>query len=419
MVHRTRARRAIVGSLGAAVLATACASAGSKTTSSSSVDTPVRPASGGGVVRIQTTDGVEIVDGGHVVLGVPNAVASPRGDRVFSVDGTTLRTYDGNTGAVLSEQTLPGPGLRAVAASVDGERVALADTPARIGDGVMVPGREQTTVVIAGARPGPSEAARPLRLDGNLAPEAFSTDDSHLFVIEYLPPSNPDRYRVRQLDLATGVVGPVLTFDKVNDAEEMRGLSRTQVLSPETPDGQFLYTLYTKVQGDDDQYGFVHVLQLGWGLVHCIELPPSLGLDQEGGSLALSPDGRRLYVARATGAIAELDATRSLGARAPFPILRTITVPAPPGATTSALAVDGPNLWVGLGSELVSVDRQALQSRTRLTVDGPVHALAAGSAGQLVAATSRGVVLVDQVTGSERPVVDVGAPVRHLTVTPG
>jgi hypothetical protein len=408
LVHRRGVSFAVL----AVLLVGACSSGGSRTA-------PPSTAAADGVVHVQTSEGVKLVaTDGRTVLDAANAVASPRWDRVFAVDGTTLRTYDGQTGVVIGEQPVP-LGLRPVAASVDGDWVALSDALARVGDGVMVPGRDQTRVMVAPAEPGPSAAARTMVVAGNVAPEAFSTDDSRLFVIEYLPAASPDRYRVRALDLETGAVGPVLTFDKESDAEEMRGLSRTQVLSPPTPAGQFLYTLYTRIQGDDDQYGFVHVLQLDGGLVHCIDLPADLGLDQAGGSLALSPDGDRLYVASATGAVAELDARQSLGTSAPFPILRATSVPVPPGAGLSALAVDGPDLWVGLGTDLTAVDRQAWQTRTRLTVDGPVGALAPGAGDQLLAATPAGLVLVDPASGAERSLGALAHPVRHLALTGG
>ena len=356
---------------------------------------------------------------GRTVLDASNAVGSPKWDKVFTVTGATLRTLDGTTGATISEQDLPATGLRPMAGSIDGEWVALSDAPTRVGDGVMEPGQERTTVVVAPSRPDPSRPQQTMVLVGNFTPEAFSVDDRRLFVIEYLPPLNPDRYRVRQLDIGGAKPGPVLTFEKVDDTEEMRGLSRTQVLSPTVTGGPFLYTLYTKIQGDDAQYGFVHVLQLGGGLVHCIDLPATLGLDQKGGSIALSPDGTRLYVASATGTVAELDTTQNLSSHAPFPILRTTTVatPATPASST-AISVDGSKLWVALGSAIVSVDRRDLQPGLRLTVDGPVAALAPGPSGSLVAATTTGLVLVDTASAAQRLLAAITPPVRHLAVSP-
>src|SRR6202011_4271287 len=113
---------------------------------------------------------------------------------------------------------------------------------------------------------------------GNYAPDAFASDDQHLFVLEYQPPLAPDRYSVRSLDLKTGAVSGVGSRSKTAAPEEtMRGARRTSVLSP---DRQVLYTLYTNqpehlhsrdlragmTQSSGDVYAFVHVLNLteGW-----------------------------------------------------------------------------------------------------------------------------------------------------------
>jgi hypothetical protein len=102
MVHRRSVSFAVL----AVLLAAACSSGGSRTAS------PPSTAAADGVVHVQTTEGVRLVaTDGHTVLDAANAVASPGWDRVFAVDGTTLRTYDGQTGRVITEQPVP-VGLR-------------------------------------------------------------------------------------------------------------------------------------------------------------------------------------------------------------------------------------------------------------------------------------------------------------------
>src|SRR5207244_13219195 len=115
-------------------------------------------------------------------------------------------------------------------------------------------GRAATDLVIARADGSPP---RQYSLPGNLSPEAFSSDTDALFVIQYSPPMAPDRYRVRRLDLATGTIGDVASPDADLQAD-MRGTAQVQSFSP---DGNRLYTLYTRIEGSRRR-AFVHVLSL-------------------------------------------------------------------------------------------------------------------------------------------------------------
>ena len=71
-------------------------------------------------------------------------------------------------------------------------------------------GRATTSLTVVSTDTGDM---RDYPLAGNFEPEAFATSGSSLFVIEYLPPMAPDRYRVRKLDLETGEVGAVYSVD--------------------------------------------------------------------------------------------------------------------------------------------------------------------------------------------------------------
>ena len=85
-----------------------------------------------------------------------------------------------------------------------------------------------------------------MELPGNLEPEAFSAAGERLFVLDYLPPAAPDRYRVRMVNLATGKLEPLLTPAKSvvppGAEEEMRGEGRQAVYDAGR---QLLFTLYT------------------------------------------------------------------------------------------------------------------------------------------------------------------------------
>ena len=86
-----------------------------------------------------------------------------------------------------------------------------------------------------------------VELPGNLEPEAFDITGQVLFVLDYLPPVAPDRYRVRVVDLHPRQLQPLFTRLKSvvppGAEEEMRGEGRQAVYG--TRKARQLFTLYT------------------------------------------------------------------------------------------------------------------------------------------------------------------------------
>src|SRR5579864_1690069 len=271
---------------------------------------PAPPQPAGAVAHLQNGGGITTITlASRGRWDAPGGIATPDWSTIFTVSDGALRTLDGVTGTVRASQPV-APGLSPVVASPDGQLVALADTPVRIGQSVFPPGRVRSTIVVAPASPAGGQP-RTIELGGNIVPEAFSTDHTQLFVIEFLPPAQPDRYRVRSIDIASGTLGPVYTFDKEIDTEIMQGLSRTQVFVPNGTFGQMLYTLYSRADGPGAGYGELHALSLSGGLVHCTDFPPALQIGPDGGAITASPDGQRVYVANRSGTVAEVDASGS------------------------------------------------------------------------------------------------------------
>ncbi len=168
-----------------------------------------------------------------------------------------------------------------------------------------------------------------LDVPGNVEPEAFSLSGDALFVIDFVPPLTPERYRVARLDLTRGTVDDVRSKEEELQ-EPMRGTARAQTVAP---DGRRLYTLYTReATADEPAEAFVHVLDLDTETASCVDLPAEFATDPLG-AVAVTPSGSRLFVySPAAGALAELD-TRSLE------VSRTATVVPPVGtAPTSARA---------------------------------------------------------------------------------
>ena len=198
-------------------------------------------------------------------------------------------------------------------------------------------------------------------LPGCLEPEGFTPQGDALYVLDYLPPRQPDRYRVRLLDLATGIVGPLFTRDKslipAGAEEEMRGEGRQAVYASTRTT---LFTLYTHqpehehtrdlqaggARDDAPQvHAFVHSLSLEMRFAYCIDLPAPFGEGSaEGHAIALSPVSGDPYVVDATnGTIARLDGMNLT--------VDKVAKVLPGGAdhASAAISVDG-ELFVGAGT---------------------------------------------------------------------
>ncbi|TDB81868.1 YncE family protein [Micromonospora sp. KC721] len=315
---------------------------------------------------------------------IPHAVAAPDGRVVHATASegadTACWRLDVSTGHTSQHVTLPGRWVPQTV-STDGSLVAL--TPDAVSVTAARPGPRDVTPVLVVDSDG---IRHRLRLPGNVVPEAFTDDRSGLFVLEWLPPHAPDRYRVRVVDLATGTAAALSTRDKrpvpAGAEEEMRGDGRQAVLAPNRT---ILYTLYTHqpdhqhtrdlVSGrPGDVHAFVHTLHLGGRWAYCIDLPHPFGEGPANGhAMALSPDGSRLLVTDVTsGAVAEIS-TEELTVR------RTATLA---GGTGPAYAVaDRDRLIVGAGRTLRVVDLAGLRVAAERPVRDPVTGLLRGPGG--------------------------------------
>lgn len=276
-----------------------------------------------------------------------------------------------------------------------------------------------THLVAVGPEPGPRTSTpislvseggvRELRLAGNVEPEAFSTDDQVMYVLEYLPPDKPDRYRVRMYDLAQGVSNPLLTRDKrpvpQGKEEEMRGQGRQAVRG-----GGVLYTLYTHqpehqhvrdlVAGHDsapEVHAFVHVLNLEQRWAYCLDLPQPFGLGPaEGHTLALW--GGRLYVFDATsGRLVSADTEQLTLDRSAF-----LT----PAAGPAAALADTDRLYLAAGTQVQVVDKANLTSVASWSLPGQARGLATRP-GELLVGSGEQVLRLDPATGARRDIIDL------------
>ncbi len=373
---------------------------------------------------------VRVPDGGVVFAG-HDAVSSLGGGWVLSATAsagsTLLRERDGATGEQVSSLRVPGD-LDVRAVSESGRAVALMDPlPAGWDPAVPLP-RARTTIVVA----DPTGAAEPRTYDlrGNFEPEAFSTDDGSLFLIQHLPAETPSVYRVTQLDLQRGKVYPV--FGPFKGApERMPGTRLEQVLAP---DASQLYTLYTSSRPGyaphdapvpaNASVSFVHVLSLREGWAHCVGLPKAMWdrpASQE--AMATTPDGTHLFVIDpGLGTVAVMH-TKTLE-------VRTASIDIPiTGAierTSAMVSPDGRTLYVAVatarGSAVGAFDAATFERAATWTVDGSISGLGVASDGAHVyAAVGDRVIVLDATTGSEVREVGVptDAPVVRLTPLAG
>jgi hypothetical protein len=371
------------------------------------------------LVYADTTSGLVAVDArsGLRLANPPASVPAADWTRLYTLSGDSLLTVDAVTGRRISSADVPtSKAVRAV--SPNGLLVALGDPLPATPYGP--PGRRTTRLVIAD--PSGGRTPTTIELDGNYEPDAFSAEGGALFVLQYLPSTAPEAYRVRMLDLASRQVGPILSREKtpVSEEETMRGESRLAVLSPLR---DRLYTLYTH-QADHlhtrdlvagrstGVHAFVHVLSLTEHWAYCLDLPEPFGHGPaEGHAIAVSPSG--LYVFDgASGRLVRADVeelvVKGVGA-----------LPAAPGPAFAAVSADA--LHLAAGASLLTVDLDSLAVLHAARTPGPPRGLVVAPDGSLYAGVDGGAVQVDARNGRELARVPVPGLtlLRHATALPG
>jgi hypothetical protein len=354
------------------------------------------------LLLVRTTGGLALVDAnlGRVVVG-PRAGVTTWGGTSYVVGEagagrTTVeiartsrsRLYRAEVGGVWQPRVI----------SPEADMVALADVTRESASPYLPHGRATTTIVVVGPQ---GERGR-FELAGCLEPEAFSAMGDYLYLLDYLPPEAPDHYRVRMLNLGTGVVEHLLTRDKTlvptGAEEEMRGEGRQAVY---VPSQRFLFTLYTHqpdhqhtrdllgarsdapakdsasgprpaLQTESkapDVHAFVHSLNLEQSFAYCVDLPAPFGENPAEGHV-IAVDRNRIdpiVLDTTSGALAELDGVGLT--------VRGVSALPPMAQAGPASAVLNGLLYLGRGTAVRVVLLEAKQVLHEFVVPAPVRGI--------------------------------------------
>ena len=367
---------------------------------------------GGTPSSAQGPEGLLLVEAPHAVGAFDTAsgsnawtdkggLFSPDFDRVFRIEGGELVVTDPGSGDDLGSVKVP-QGFVPRVASTSGRLAALVEGPA--GGTPYEPVERSETRIIVGD-PQAGDVYR-FELSGNFEPEAFSVDDRSIFLIEYLPATDLKRYRVRVMDLRTGRIAPAGRLTKAAP-DSMKRIGRTQTYSP---DGEFLYTLYTRQppntahrdhwHNEGSVHAFVHVLNLKKAWAHCIDLPMPFGMGTEPANvLAASPDGSSVFVGDGRR-LARID---TAGLR--FAEMEDVGAYAAEDA--HAVADDRGRLYVGSGETVTVFQGDPLALVDTWTSEGAVSSLGLADDGTLLfLGTPDGVSVVSTRTGEETSTID-------------
>jgi YVTN family beta-propeller protein len=345
---------------------------------------------------VRTQSGGVVVLADRTIVRYGECIVAPTGSQLFRAvpveGGTEVHTVTIRTGVVGDKTVLPGDWVPRVA-SVSGRSVVLTPPGAPLVGGVPA-GRDRTTMKVVGPMPDPLT----LDLPGNYVPDAFTSTDEGLFVLDWMPPMTPDRYRVRLVRLTDGQPTALWSRDKVpippNQEERMEGRSRLAVYNPNL---SMLYTLYTNQHPSgqamvENAKAFVHSLSIDQQWAVCVDLEEPFG---EGPAdshvLTVSPDGRNLYVADLSGGNLAIADTESLRV--------TSVVPVGKQAGTAFAVATSTRVFVAAGKRIAVLDRMG-RPTAAIAVDDPVTGLALSPDGQrLYVARPERLVWYDPATG--------------------
>lgn len=257
-----------------------------------------------------------------------------------------------------------------------------------------------------------TDAPRRIDLAGRFMFDAISNDGDRVYLIQYIAGGD---YHVRAYSMSAGALDPQFVVDKNEGGNAMNGLKLTGVASA---DGQWLFSVYARAHGG----AFIHALNLESTFAFCLDLPgtgyaagSNASLDW---SLALSPDGTKVYATNAAmGIVTEILAGNpSIG--------RTVDVggPSPVWPAGAAVSADGKTLVIAGPTGIEWLDTSTLKVKRHALDTWTVRSLALSPDGRtLYAVDDRGKVAeVSMTSGAVTTTFDpnVAHPIALMRVEP-
>src|SRR4051812_27978633 len=173
---------------------------------------------------------VPVEDAGPTGIVAPDGTA--RYVTVHARGGTLLEKIATRNGTILASRFLPGR-LTIPVVSLSGAPEGLSPDGRRL---VLIRPRRafpraRTTFAVIDVSRRWLRPIRTISLRGDFSFDALSRNGSTAFLVNYIDPRNPTRYRVRALDLVHGKLAPKPILDPSEDADDMRGYPLDRVTS--------------------------------------------------------------------------------------------------------------------------------------------------------------------------------------------
>jgi DNA-binding beta-propeller fold protein YncE len=380
------------GSILALVLVAASACGASRTATPAASFTPTAAAQ---QLVVEGDDATLVIDTANgTTTRLPGGVLSPANDLIVHVSAT---------GADTSVAGVDLSGRAAFTLSLPGEYrlpTAYGAAPSGFspnGKWLVLVSRDATESRFAVIDVARAAVASTVKLSSRFTFDAIHNDGTAMYLIEH-PVPGATSYNVRFYDLAAKTLKPDIIFDKAAVAQWdptiglMDGTFHVSV-APKT--GDWSFGLYMRPSGKP----FVHALNVPGRYATCIV---DLAGDWTSASLfsmALSDDGRRLYVVDTAGGSASvIDAlTQKVVRTSSF---RTRSGLADPRATAAVISKDGTRLYATAAGGVASLLTTDLSLRAWLAPDLPVRSLAlSADSARLYALAGDAIQVLDASTG--------------------
>lgn len=238
--------------------------------------------------------------------------------------------------------------------------------------------------------------AETITLGSRFSFDAIHNDGSALYLIEH-PVKGSTAYNVRLYDVGAKRLQPEIIFDKtaIGQFDPAIGLmDGTFHVSVAPTTGDWSYGLYMRPNGSP----FVHALNVPGRYAQCIVDLAGKWTPSSMFSMALSRDGRSLYVVdTAGGAISVIDAQRQkVARRATFATRGS----GDPRAASAAVSPDGTRLYASGASGIATIQTSDLTLRGWAATDLAVRSVAVSTDGaRLFALAADGIHVIDAASG--------------------